>query len=225
MTAMSRSLWRAVLTVLAVWSFSGAVRAEGQLSTLNRVAVRIEKPVGDGRDAYGSGVFVNGSTVLTAAHVVAFNRGDPRVRVLVDGRVLGATIARDGSAANVDLALLRLDEAQPGIPELQVCNDNPAVSARVLVAAMGTVTQTRTINAPLTSKAQSVGTWTNLLERGYFQGNSGGGVFDLRRGCLWGVLTQVMTGPSLAQPGQTIELTAMAPALEVSAFLGAAQEK
>jgi hypothetical protein len=192
--------------------------ARAQLPPLEVVGVQVEKAVGDGRYSHGSGVLLDGSLVLTAAHVIAYAPDNPSVTVLVDGRRVGAVVAYDGRRAELDLALLRLDTVRAGAPPVALCPENPPTSAAVLVAGQGAVSPTRTVNTPITSKAQMVSGWTNLLDRGFDHGTSGGGVFDPKRGCLWGIVTTLMAGPSLAD-GHHLEFTAVSPALEVKGFL------
>jgi hypothetical protein len=99
------------------------------------------------------------------------------------------------------------------------CAANPGPSQPVAVAAMGTVSDAVTIPSPITSDLQT-GTWTNLLSTGYHQGSSGGGVFDPKQGCLWGILAFEPSGPSKPD-GRFLDLTAFVPATKIAPFLEA----
>ena len=189
--------------------------------------VRVEKPAGDGvHFSQGSGVYLGAGLVLTAAHVVKVDPGSPRVTVLLDGRRLDATLVRDGQPDGVDLALLRLPAASLGSarqaqPAVTLCPDNPEPSRPVQVAALGTVRNAFTIPTPLDSEGpRDTGAWTNILATGFKPGSSGGGVFDPRRSCLWGILAVEMSGPSKTT-GRQLDLTAFVPASRIEPFLAA----
>src|SRR5919112_506320 len=73
--------------------------------------------------------------VLTNHHVVAGRRHDPKVAVVLrDGRELGAEVVKRGR--NLDLALLRLEEAPHDLPAAPV-GDSDALRVGELVYAIG----------------------------------------------------------------------------------------
>lgn len=187
------------------------------------VGVRVEKPVGDGTHySQGSGVFLGHGLVLTAAHVVAVDPGNPRVTVLLDGRRLDGQVVRTGQSEKLDLALIRLRDADLS-PErreqamVPVCPANPEPSQPVTVVAMGQAVTSFTIPKGLTSDGHEE-SWTNLLTTGFKQGNSGGGVFSIRQKCLWGIVNLELGGTSKTT-GKPIDLTAFVPAARIAPFL------
>jgi hypothetical protein len=187
------------------------------------LGVRVEKPAGDGvHFSQGSGVFMGDGLVLTAFHVVKYEPDNPKVTVLLDGWRRDGTLVSDGQKENVDLALIKLppDQMSDGRraqARVAICAANPGPSQPVVVAAMGTVSDTVTIPSPITSDLQT-GTWTNILATGYHQGRSGGGVFDPKQGCLWGILAFELSGH--AKPdGRLLDLTAFVPAAKIAPFL------
>ncbi len=215
-----------VLLVAALWS-GGVVAAEPQRFSLAPadVGVRLEKPAGDGvHFSQGSGVYLGGGLVLTAAHVLKVDPAHSKVTVLLDGRRVDGVLVSDGEAEKVDLALVKLPDealsparlAQPAVP---VCAENPGPSQPVVVASMGTVSNAATIATAITSDLQTGG-WTNLLSTGYHQGNSGGGVFQPERRCLWGIINLELSGPSITD-GRPLDLTAFVPASKIAPFLKA----
>lgn len=201
-----------------------AARASDTQSTPEAVGVRIEKSVADGvHFSQGSGISLGGGRILTAAHVVAVNPGDPNVTVLIDGKRMTGVVTADGSAESLDLALIRLplqalSAARRDQPEVAVCPDNPAPSRPVVVAGIGAVARTFTFPKPFTADGGNAGTWTNLLTTGFPPGYSGSGAFDSRRGCLWGILTLQLAGTPKST-GQPVQLTAMIPALQLADFI------
>ncbi len=191
------------------------------------VGVLVEKSSSDGRMlASGSGILLNGGLVLTAAHVVRLNAQNPDVTVILNSlRVHGAVI-RNGDSQHRDLALILIDPTDMRLfrPAQQagvaICTDNPRTNQPVVVVSNGVTTRSSTISSPITSDGQTVtgqtGGWTNLLTTGYHPGNSGGGVFNPQRNCLWGVINLELSG---TVDGRSLDLTAFVPALAIAAFL------
>jgi len=187
------------------------------------LGVQVEKPAGDGTHySEGSGVFLGDGLVLTAAHVVKVDPGNRKVTVLLDGRRRDGTLVPDAQMEKADLALIKLPSEELGDKRraqapVAVCTGNPGPSQPVVVASMGTVSNAATISTPITSDLQT-GSWTNLLSTGYHHGNSGGGVFDPRQGCLWGIINLELSGPSKTD-GRFLDLTAFVPASKIAPFL------
>ena len=185
--------------------------------------VRVEKPVGDGQHySQGSGVFLANGLVLTAAHVVKFAPENPKVTVIIDGWRIEGALVLDGQSENLDLALIKipikaLSPARRNRKPVSVCLQNPGPSQKVVVAALGKVSDAVTVPTPITSDGQT-GNWTNLLSTGYHQGSSGGGVFNIAQNCLWGILNLELSGPSLTD-GHIIDLSAFVPASRITPFL------
>jgi hypothetical protein len=188
------------------------------------VGVQIEKPAGDNiHYSQGSGVFLGDGLVLTAAHVVTLDPGNPAVIVLVDGIRVAGKLIFDEQAKGLDLALIKLPpealgEQRRHQAKLPVCAANPTPNQPVDVAEQGQVSRSATVNTAISSKARTTDGWTDLLNTGYHHGSSGGGVFDIRQGCLWGIVSLEMSGPSTTD-GHFLDLTAFVPALDISHFL------
>lgn len=217
-----------VLLLVAPPALARADDAAPTLPTPAEVGVRVEKPAGDGvHYSQGSGVYLGEGLVLTAAHVVKYDPDHSHVTVLLDGIRTDGNLVFDGQKHNVDLALIKL-EASELLPKrrdqtpVPLCLANPAPNQPVVVAALGTVSNALTIPSAIASDAtaaKDTGTWTNILTIGYHQGNSGGGVFHPREGCLWGIINKEMGGP-LKGSGVVVDLTAFVPASKIAPFIG-----
>jgi hypothetical protein len=214
--------------IILLLLFPAAVLADDQhlfVYSLVELGVRVEKPAGDGKHfSQGSGVFLGDGLVLTAAHVVKVDPGNRKVTVLLDGWRRDGTLVADGQTENIDLALIKipseeLDEKRRTQAPVAICAGNPGPSQPVVVASLGTLSNAVTVSTPITSDLQ-MGSWTNLLSTGYHQGNSGGGVFDPRHGCLWGILNMELSGPSKTD-GRFLDLTAFVPASKITQYLDA----
>lgn len=188
--------------------------------------VHVQKPAGDGVNfSHGSGIYLGGGLILTAAHVVEMDKAHPEVKILffeqaiVPGEVVlnGRTFSPD-----LDLALIRV-EPKDLTPRLlseeptAVCTTNPGLDRPMLVAAEGKVTSAKTIPNALERRdtgSNNTSGWTNLLSIGYHHGASGGGVFDPDRNCLEGVISL-----ELSDPSRGIDLTSFIPASRIGPFL------
>lgn len=211
-----------IVTAVMAWIQGGTAAAAAPEP--GSVGVRVEKPAGDGvHYSQGSGVFLGNGLVLTAGHVVSVDPGVSKVTIIMDGWRMDGAIVRMGDGKKLDLALIRLDprvlsperKAQSSVP---VCEANPGINQAVSVASLGTVTKATTISTPITSYGESVKGWTNLLATGFRQGDSGGGVFDPARNCLWGVIAMELSG-RLKSTGRYVEMTGFVPATDIGAFL------
>ncbi len=181
------------------------------------LGVQIEKPAGDHvHFSQGSGVYLGGGLVLTAAHVVEVDPANPVASIILDGWKTDATVAATGEHG-LDLALLRIDPAELShqrrdMKPVETCAASMAANQPVVVAALGTVTLSRTVGFPIDAPALK-GDWTNILATGYTHGASGGGVFDAAKGCLAGIIVIEATAPG-------VELTQFVPAPDIAALLG-----
>jgi hypothetical protein len=182
------------------------------------LGVELQKPAGDNVNfAHGSGVFLGGGLILTAAHVVKINPQDPDVSVIMDGWKTAAKVA--AIAPNgLDLALLKIDPAEvsaqrKALGAVHLCAAPSVANQPVIVVAQGTVSLSKTIAAPIQTPALT-GDWTDILATGYGHGASGGGVFDAGTGCLIGIIIIEATAPGIA-------LTEFLPAAKIAPFLAA----
>jgi len=183
------------------------------------LGVQIEKPAGDHvHFSQGSGVYLGDGLVLTAAHVVKLDPANPVSSVILDGWKTDARLVATGN--ELDLALLRIEPGDLSsqrreMKRVTTCPANTVANQPVVVAALGTVTLSKTVGFPINAPALK-GDWTNILATGYTHGASGGGLFDASKGCLAGIVIIEATAPG-------IELTQFVPAPQIAGFLAAYQ--
>lgn len=209
---------KAALLLLLAGALALPAAAEpGDAPLAAALGVQIEKPAGDNvHFSQGSGVFLGGGLVLTAAHVVKVNPADQTATVVMDGWRTPARIV--AIAAGLDAALLRIDPSEVSaqrriLSPVQFCTAPTSANQPVIVAAQGAVTLSKTIATSIKS-ASFTGDWTDSLATGYSHGASGGGVFDASKGCLIGIVIIEATAPG-------VELTQFLPAARMAPFLAA----
>lgn len=204
------------LAFLAAFVAAPALAEPQDAALVGALGVQIEKPAGDHLHfSQGSGVYLGNGLVLTAAHVIKVDPANPSASVILDGWKTEAKLVAIGQGA-VDLALLKVDPAELSrqrrdMKPLDVCTLGTAPNQPVVVAALGSVSLSRTVGAPIRSPALS-GDWSDILATGYGHGASGGGLFDAGKGCLAGIIIIEATAPG-------VELTQFVPAPEISVFL------
>jgi len=150
----------------------------------------------------GYGVYLGKGIVITAAHVVV---GESRVKIA--GADLPAKVVKRGALADVDLALLSIDEqklpASVRLLHMPLCQNPPGAGEPVLVAipeevAQSYVLATSVLPPELPAKFRTV-------IRYIVPGNSGSGVFDAKKKCLLGIVSRKISGVQIRQlNGQVI---------------------
>jgi trypsin-like peptidase len=141
----------------------------------------------------GSGVYLWSGLIITAAHLTALNASmDARVA----GVVLPGKLLKQGSAEDVDLSLLLIDEeklpATVQLPRMRLCEAPPWPGDPVIVVDAGHATRSHIVSPqvlPFTLRNK----FSTLIGDVATTGNSGSGVFDPNRKCLLGIMSQKIT--------------------------------
>ena len=206
-----------IVALLAALAVAPAVAEPPEAALVAALGVQIEKPAGDHvHFSQGSGVYLGDGLVLTAAHVIKVDPGNPVSSVILDGWKTDARLVATGN--ELDLALLKIDPAELSrqrreMSPVATCAANTAANQPVVVAALGTVTLSKTVGFPINAPALK-GDWTNILATGYTHGASGGGLFDANKGCLAGIVVIEATAPG-------VEFTQFVPAPQIAGFVAA----
>jgi S1-C subfamily serine protease len=210
---------RLALLCALVAAAAPALAEPPDAALVGALGVQIEKPAGDHvHFSQGSGVYLGDGLVLTAAHVVKVDPANPVSSVILDGWKTEARLVATGDG--LDLALLKIDPGDLSrqrreMKRIETCPADTAANQSVVVAALGTVTLSKTVGFPINAPALK-GDWTNILATGYGHGASGGGLFDAAKGCLAGIVVIEATAPGVA-------LTEFVPAPQIAGFLAAYQ--
>ena len=166
----------------------------------------------------GSAVYLESGLIITAAHVVDPNSD---MSVNVAGTTLPAKVQRQGSREDVDLSLLSIDPGKlPGaLPPVPVCQHPPWPGDRVIVVDATTASRSH-IAPPLAVDMFTRRKFGSLISDVASTGNSGSGVFDPRRKCLLGIISQKISAES--PEGLKDIAKYFVPANEIRDFLTAA---
>jgi len=141
----------------------------------------------------GSGVYLNSGLIITAAHLTAV---DAKMGVRIAGMVLPelpTKVVKQGSADDVDLSLLLVDEekllTRIRLPQMQLCEAPPWPGDPVIVVDARHATESQIVSPrvlPFTSRTK----FSTLIRDVETTGDSGSGVFDPNRKCLLGIISK-----------------------------------
>ena len=170
-------------------------------------AVSVVKKALFEKEFTGYGIYLGSGRVITAAHVIGNWPLITHPRVLVAGLDLPATIIKQGSLDDTDLALLYVDEAQlPMSLRLRrnpLCKQPPPVGTSVIVVYPEKTVRSHVIS-PLAISPQYRAKYNSLIAEAE---GSGSGVFFASRRCLLGMISvkvrkynyRKRTGPLLSR--------------------------
>ena len=163
------------------------------------VRVSHGRPGLDDAKILGAGIFLGNGLILTAAHVAG--PADSAFPLIVSAGhwYWQARIVTQGALERIDIALLAIDpqavpKAMQAMAALTLCRQPTVPGQQVAVAAPWSARVTR-ILSPTAIPEPLRGRYATLLDQPEKIGNSGAGVFDLRKGCLLGVVSQQVQRP------------------------------
>jgi Trypsin-like peptidase domain len=141
----------------------------------------------------GSGVYLNSGLIITAAHLTAV---DAKMGVRIARMVLPelpAKVLKQGSAEDVDLSLLLVDEEKLltsiRLPRMQLCEAPPWPGDPAIVVDARHATKSQIVSPrvlPYTWRTK----FSTLIRDVATTGDSGSGVFDSNRKCLLGIISK-----------------------------------
>jgi len=181
--------YHARLSTTAANVFAPADSPEDELRIY---AVNIIRKVPFKSPFIGYGIYLGQGTVLTAAHVIGHWPSYTRLRVIIAGQDLPATVIKL-SSDDIDLALISVDaERLPISLRLRrnpLCRGPTPIGASVVVAYPEKSIRSQTIS-PLLVAPQFRSRFRNLITE---PEGSGSGVFSADRKCLLGIMSRRVT--------------------------------
>jgi hypothetical protein len=174
----------------------------------------------------GSGIYLGKGVFITAAHV-AGRAWLTRPKVAIAGSEYPTRVVKEGSFEGTDLTLLSVEEellpARLRLRRNSICTDPPKPGQEVVTIVPGSAVRSH-ILAPdrLPPQTRRFSTVIADVAR---TGNSGSGVFDVKRKCLLGIMSRkISQSQTRADTGksETRDIAKyFVPAAEIAAFLPA----
>src|SRR6185437_12507720 len=185
---MRIAAWFGFIIVVAAY-LSVPVCAQSADDSLRVYAVTVVKTPPFEKQISGDGIYLGQGKVITAAHVVGHWPSFTHPRVLIAGLDLPATVIKEGSFEQTDLALLSIDEADLPISILlrrnPLCKTPPRIGTNVLIVAPEKTGHSRIISPQLISPRHR-SRFSSLVSNAE---SSGSGVFHADRKCLLGIIS------------------------------------
>jgi hypothetical protein len=175
----------------------------------------------------GSGIYLGKGVFITAAHV-AGRTWLTRPKIAIAGSEYPTRVVKEGSFEGTDLTLLSVDEALlPSRLRLRrnsICTDPPRPGQEVVTIVPGSAVRSH-ILAPDRLPVEARRRFSTVIADVARTGNSGSGVFDVKRKCLLGIMSRKIS-QSQARAGtgksETRDVAKyFVPAAEIAAFLPA----
>src|SRR5882724_5340904 len=178
-----QDMWiRPALIVCLVFAVPGLGYAAGPDDSLLAYSVGVNG---------GAGIYLGKGLVLSVAHVVGGGIVN-KPSVTIAGQTLIATVVKESSFEQLDLALLEINEE--GLPvslrlrRIPLCQGQPWPGEEVVsLSAQGPV-RSRVVSPKGLSAA--VKKFSTVIRDVATTGNSGSGLFDAQRKCLLGIMSR-----------------------------------
>jgi hypothetical protein len=175
----------------------------------------------------GSGIYLGKGVFITAAHV-AGRTWRTRPKIAIAGLEYPTRIVKEGSFEGTDLTLLSVEEgllpARLRLRRNSICTDPPRPGQEVVTIVPGSAVRSH-ILAPDQLPIGSRSRFSTVIADVARTGNSGSGVFDVKRKCLLGIMSRKIS-QTYHRPGsrktETRDIAKyFVPASEIAAFLPA----
>ena len=175
----------------------------------------------------GSGIYLGKGLFITAAHV-AGRTWLTRPKIAIAGSEYPTRVVKEGSFEGTDLTLLSVEEELlPGRLRLRrnsICTDPPKPGQEVVTIVPGSAVRSH-ILAPDKLPIGTRSRFSTVIADVARTGNSGSGVFDVKRKCLLGIMSRKIS-QTYNRPGsrktETHDIAKyFVPASDITAFLPA----
>jgi hypothetical protein len=141
----------------------------------------------------GYGIYLGGSVIITAAHVVGHWPLFTNPTIIIGGREVSAKVIKKGAFPQLDLAQLSVEPASlPNSLRLRrnpLCKEQPDIGTNVIVVYPEQTLRSRIIS-PRAIAPQYRSHFGTLIDEPRV---SGSGVFDADRKCLLGIMSAAVT--------------------------------
>jgi len=173
----------------------------------------------------GSGIYLGKGVFITAAHV-AGRTWRTRPKIAIAGQEYPTRVVKEGSFEGTDLTLLSVEEellpARVRLRRNSICTDPPKPGQEVVTIVPGSAVRSH-ILAPDQLPIATRSRFNTVIADVAHTGNSGSGVFDVKRKCLLGIMSRKIS-QTYNRPGsrktETRDIAKyFVPASEIAVFL------
>jgi S1-C subfamily serine protease len=174
----------------------------------------------------GSAIYLGKGLFLTAAHVVG-RSWLTRPEVVIGGQKYPTRVVKEGSSRGTDLTLLAVDEQllpmRLRLRKNPLCTAPPRPGQEVVTVAPETVVHSHILSPALLP--ENLRNLTSVIGDVASTGNSGSGIFDARKKCLLGIMSQKISQARTRADTGEVEVHDIAkyfiPASTIAAFMPA----
>lgn len=175
----------------------------------------------------GAGIYLGKGLFITAAHV-AGRTWLTRPKIAIAGSEYPTRVVKEGSLEGTDLTLLSVEEkllpARLRLRRNSICTEPAKPGQEVVTIVPGSAVRSH-ILAPDRLPAGTRNKFSTVIADVARTGNSGSGVFDVKRRCLLGIMSrkisQSQTRPDTGKAETRDIAKYFVPAAEIAAFLPA----
>jgi hypothetical protein len=175
----------------------------------------------------GAGIYLGKGLFITAAHV-AGRAWLTRPKIAIAGSEYPTRVVKEGSFEGTDLTLLSVDEellpVRLRLRRNSICAEPPRPGQEVVTIVPGSAVRSH-ILSPDRLPARTRNRFSTVIADVARTGNSGSGVFDVKRKCLLGIMSRKISQPHYRPDTRKMETRDIAkyfvPASEIAAFLPA----
>lgn len=184
-------------------------------------AVNIEMP-----SWQGNGIYIGKGLFLTAAHVVG-RAWLTKPKIVIGGQQYPTRVVKEGSPTGTDLTLLAVDESllpmRFRLRRNPLCTAPPWPGEEVVTVVPQAVVHSYILSPERLPK--DLRRFTSVIGDVATTGNSGSGVFDARKKCLLGIMSQKFSQSRVRTDSGKVELHDIAkyfvPASTIAVFMPA----
>ena len=180
-----------ISSVVLLASLSGYAQSADDNLKLNAVGVINVPPFK--MPFSGFGIYLGGSTIITAAHVVGHWPLFSNPTIVIQGRETPVKVIKKGAFPQLDLARLSIEQsslpASVGLRRIALCKEPAQSGTNVLVVYPDKTLRSRIISsrAIIPQYRNQFGTLISEPQ------GSGSGVFDANKRCLLGIISAAIT--------------------------------
>jgi hypothetical protein len=174
-----------------------ATTAPDPAESLRIYAVHIDRTPKQSWTGYG--IYLGDGLVITAAHVIGWAFWN-KPRVEIAGKLLPATVVKEGSANGVDVTLVSVHQDELPVSlrlrQMHLCHISPFAGEKVIVVTPEGIARSHVVPTYLLPRNLAA-KYNTAISDVATTGDSGSGVFDENQQCLLGIISRKLFSTEL----------------------------